>query len=727
MSMNNEMSLIFDYVEKTFNLGKSGRSKMMLKQREFSVHRNVGSYIQEVLGSLILYQALMDYPEDKKKELNAILQRMGTQEDKRKEQKEEKDQLVSYISKRLLEHDDSLRIFPKWENKTDNYANLMSFKENFIDHIGVVRADYKFLKHFNMSVLKLCMNHIQMIVHQTKLKFVAENKVVTRQLDPEKVLRMKRWRPSGILLTSINSHEAEVKCLAAINDNTFVSGSQDGHVKYHSLPALSKNFIHNSVLDIDLNRGRSENDGKIHVNQLHHLKHINKLAVITNQNEIIICDEGKSSIATKLDSKSRVTAATVYDMDDFRSCIATVNTECDFLLWDLRKKEPAMQCNLTKIRGVPSSICRINKESTNMIATYKGYLISHDIRTNMALSTYRLIYDKKQIPIISVNQFVPHTKFKTLTDESGIITRENEDMLVALTYPSKCNQFSVFNAYPNSQLMRNPKLHFESGRLESETTRPTEVPMLEEVTQKEKILDINAFSNDQFEYFKDIVMNDRHKFCLGEAFKIRTVDSIVNLYTDIFHRPMLNIKEECLNNFTSVMQTLSAMGDCNMTINKLLFIPNTKVSRDIQIDNIILAAGTDKNIRFMNLGNEFENFNPLQEDFDAFNCYHLSNMDNMHRHFKYSYSHDLCLLKESVLASGPGNAGPTMDPIWDNSSQGSSRNGLSFYHNNFLSQRKTSDTLPGHSAAIKDMILMEHNEALLLVSCGDDGTIKVWL
>jgi WD40 repeat protein len=725
--MSIQMSMIFDYVDKTFTT-KSTKSKMMLKQRDFMVHRNVGNYIQEVLGSLILYQALYDYPEDKKKKLNEILERMGNQEDKRREQREEKEQLVNYISARLLEHDENLKIFPKWENKTDNYANLMSFKENFIDHIGVVRADYKFLKHYNMSVLKLCMNHIQMIVHQTKLKFVAENKVEKKSLDFERVSRLKRFKPEGILLTSINSHEAEVKCLAIINDNTFVSGSQDGHVKYHSLPALSRNFIHSSVLDIDLNRGNPNPEEKVKVNQLHYLKNINKLAVVTNQKEILICDEGKSAISTRLDSRARVTAATIYDMDDFRSCIATVNTECDFLLWDLRKKEPAMQCNLSKIRGVPSSICRINNESTNMIATYKGYLISHDIRTNMALSTYRLIYESKQIPITSVSQFIPHTRFKNLTDEFGNLTRENEDMLVTLTYPSKCNQFSIFNAYPISQLARNPKFHFESSRVETETTRPTELPILEDVTQKEKILDINAFSNERFEYFKEIVMNERSQFCLGESFKIRSVDSIVALYTDIFHKPKLSIKEECLSNLTSVMQTLSAMGDCNMTINKILSIPDSKVSKDIAIDNIILAAGTDKNIRYLNVGNEFDNFNPMQEDYGTLNGYHLSNMDNQYRSFKYCYSHDTCLFKETVLSSNAthqSNATESMSEISPGNS--GSKFGLSFYHNNFLSNRKTSDTLPGHSASIRDMIVMEHEEALLVVSCGDDGAIKVWL
>ena len=54
------------------------------------------------------------------------------------------------------------------------------------------------------------------------------------------------------------------------------------------------------------------------------------------------------------------------------------------------------------------------------------------------------------------------------------------------------------------------------------------------------------------------------------------------------------------------------------------------------------------------------------------------------------------------------------------------KNGMSYCHNCFLSQLKTTDTLPVHSAAIIDMIVMEHKSGLLVVSCADDGMIKVW-
>jgi hypothetical protein len=458
------------------------------------------------------------------------------------------------------------------------------------------------------------------------------------------------------------------------------------------------------------------------VKQLQYLKTINKLAAATNSRDIYICDEGKAVVASKLDCKSRVTATTVYDQDMLRGCLGTVNTECEYFLWDLRKKEPAMHCSLSKIRGVPSSICKTNNDTTNMIATYKGYLISHDIKTNMTTSTYRLIYDNNQIPIVSVSQFWPCTNFKNISESSS------KNMFVTLTYPSKCNQFSVFDTNQSSQLTRNPKLHFESGRLESETTRPTEVPIMEDVTQKEKILDINAFCDERFDYLKEIYMNPSNQFGLGKAFKIRSVDSIVNLYTDIFHKQKLSIKEECLKNFTSVMQTLSAMGECNMTINKILSIPNVAVPSQMTVDNILLTGGTDRNLRFINLGNDFENIDQLQSEYGPFNAYHLSNMDNVPRNFRFSYSHETCLLKEYALSGLGGSGMANLEGSMEGSnSSGQSRNGLSFYHNNFLSQRKTSDTLPGHSATINDMILMEHNEALLVISCGDDGTIKVWL
>ena len=122
-----------------------------------NIVRTLDNLIEEIANKDYIAQ-LQETKYQAEEELNKVREKLE-EEQEEKEQKEERDQLIKYIAERLVDHDESLRIFPKWENKTDNYENLIRFKEGLIDHIGVVRADYKFIKHFNMSVLKLCLNH----------------------------------------------------------------------------------------------------------------------------------------------------------------------------------------------------------------------------------------------------------------------------------------------------------------------------------------------------------------------------------------------------------------------------------------------------------------------------------------------------------------------------------------------------------------------------------------
>lgn len=689
---NEAMRLFLNYFDKNLNKTNDYRQKKVFKPREMAFSRSVPKYIQETLGSVVIYQILE----------RIYSGRIETEFEKVKDLTKEK--LLEKISQKLQEHRDKLIIHPYWPNKTDNYNALLKFKTEDADPIQNPRG-YKFIKQFNISVLKMCMNYLQMIVHQTKLNFVSERAYVDKPEDLERLTRLKKWRPTGTLLTSINSHEGPVKCLASVSKSVFVSGSHDGHVKYHSLPALSRNFIHNSVLDIDLSVEKTESGEQFKVNQLHHLKQASKLVIIGNSNDILLCPEGLSTVQSRFKSSGRVTAATLYNEDEFKSCIACVNTNCDFELWDIRQPKPAMVYELSKIRGVPSSICRISGEHTNMISTFKGYLLNHDIRTNLTMSTSRLIYEKKQIPVVSVTQFIPHTNFRNI---------ESKEDMVVLTYPSKCNQFSVFSTNVSSKAL-NPKIHFES-RQESKTSKPVEVPFLEEVTQKEIHLELGQVCEERFKYLEDLYLREDNNLGLGQAFSIRTVRSVAGLYNDQFHKEKLNIKRECLKNFSDVMQTLSSMGECNMTVNKVLSLPGRCASHPgLVVDNILLSAGSDKNIRFMAFDNDLEKVESFGEEFDVFNCYHLSNMDNQPRSFRYAYSQGTCLLKEALYTSG------------NKDSEGSQHFGLSKYHRDFLFNRKTSDTLPGHAASINDLVLVENKDCLFVVSGGDDGAVKVWI
>lgn len=705
MNMTEAMILFVSYIERKVTpkgeLGKSLRTS--LRPREFKETRNIGNYIQEVLGSVILYE-MLESDDKLRKELEKELEKDST-----------KDKLIDFIMKKLYEADDKLKVFPVWENATTNYEALSEFKQKYVDTIGMVRGSYKFLKQFNNAVVKICMNYLQMIIYQTRLNFVAENRTEIR----EDLDRLKKWRPLGILLTSINSHEGVVKCLAPLGDSVFASGAHDGFVKYHSLPAINKNFLHSSVHDVDLNKGRDQSEPMLQVNQLHYLKHVKKLAVITNSKDIIVCQESKPDLQIKLQSKARITAATIYDQDEYRNCIACVNTDCQFLLWDLRQKNPAIEFSFSKIRGVPSAICRLEKDSTNMISTYKGYILCHDIRSNTTMSTSRLTYEKKLVPVVSISQFNPLTSFKNFNDSS-------ERQFITVTYPSKCNQFSVFTVPGNIHRNFNPKIHFES-RTETKTSKPIEFPMLECVTSKEVVLNYDYVCDERFDYLNQLYLSQQNTFSLGKSFHLRSVKSIAGLYTDNFHLTKLAIKKECLKNFADVLQTQSSMGENNMTVNKVLSIPSSDVPMGTQMDNIFLTAGTDRNIRFMSLGNELEKIQSFGEEYESYNCYHLSNMDNQTRNFKYVYSRDTCILKESIGSSDSQQFTLSDAQSQSQVSMRNPRNGLSYYHNTFLSQRKTSDTLPGHSAAINDIITLEHKEGLFIISCGDDNSIKVWL
>ena len=688
------------------------QAKITLKRKTFKGPRNFASFIQEVLGAVVIYETL-PFEATMRIELLKELENDVT-----------KERFIEILSNKLKHLDGpSLSIYPRWENKPENYIKLMKFKEEFVDQVGIVRGNYRFVKQYNLAVLKLCMNYIQMFIYQTKKTFMTIKPASIRNDDNERLQRLKKWRPSGILLTSINSHEGPVKCLVPFADNIFASGSHDGHIKYHSLPALSRNFIHSSVLDIDLNSSEPEG-GRIKVNQMHLLKQIGKLAVVTNTEEILILHEGQSKVQSKLNTGSRVTAATVYDQNDFRNCIACVNTNCEFILWDLRQKNPALTYSLSKIRGVPSSICNMTGESTNIISTYKGYLMTHDVRTNLIINTRKLVYEKKQTPILSANPFMKHTKFMNMNDD-------NHKDLITLTYPSKSNQFSIFPIHFNTKLV-NPLIHFEQKN-ETKNSKPIEFPTLEDVTQTEASLDYESANDGRYEYLKQLTLNKDGIFKLGKAFYIRRAKDVLGLYTDPIHGAKLDHKKECLKNFSDVMQTLGSMGECNRTHNKILTLPTVKRSSDIKVDmeNVILTAGTDRNIRFMTMGNEFDKVS-VNEEYDWFNSYHLSNIDDQPRSFRYIYSQGTCILKESDLDSKLLSF--NLNEAYGESQQSfkNPKNGLSYYHNSFLSQRKTSDTLPGHSSGINDILIMEYKidqngSSNIVVSCSDDSTVKIWI
>jgi hypothetical protein len=352
-----------------------------------------------------------------------------------------------------------------------------------------------------------------------------------------------------------------------------------------------------------------------------------------------------------------------------------------------------------------------------VVGTYKGYMISHDLRANSCTNLRRLMLDKKHLPILGVSQFQPQSRFRHI----GI-----KDELVSLIYPSNNNEFSVFRSNDFSSKMI-PKIHFYSSKEESRTSAPLLIPHLEDVTSTELYIDYDTQCQGKYSLFQDWVLDDNCIFRLGRSFEVRTVDTIVSLYTEPFHNNILGVKQQWISEFEKAMKTLSTLSDYKNTTYKLVNLP-TQVFRSpsTQVDNVILTGGTDRNLRFLNFGNGYSSTNSHHESIDKeqgnLTCFHLANTDNNPRKYKYTYSGDSLLVKEEI--GSPTDSFPVIEDM--TASYTNLKNGLSFYHNSFLYKKKTAHTLPGHTAAIRDIITVESENDILVITAGDDHAIKIW-
>jgi hypothetical protein len=66
---------------------------------------------------------------------------------------------------------------------------------------------------------------------------------------------------------------------------------------------------------------------------------------------------------------------------------------------DSRVAKPVMTCEINKGRGVPTCLKKIRDTTINMVSTYRGYLLSHELRANLFTSIRKLENDQKPLPI----------------------------------------------------------------------------------------------------------------------------------------------------------------------------------------------------------------------------------------------------------------------------------------------------------------------------------------
>lgn len=138
---------------------------------------------------------------------------------------------------------------------------------------------------------------------------------------------------------------------------------------------------------------------------------LQKSLIMTNTNKLAFLDiEKNMKISSHWKSNSVIRDFEVYDYNNCRNCVSFINDLNEITTVDWRVKKPVQCCQLNKARGVTSSVNKlrgeryffyINKNSINLVGTYKGYLLSYELRANLCANMRRLYMDKKPLPITS--------------------------------------------------------------------------------------------------------------------------------------------------------------------------------------------------------------------------------------------------------------------------------------------------------------------------------------
>ena len=125
------------------------------------------------------------------------------------------------------------------------------------------------------------------------------------------------------------------------------------------------------------------------------------------------------------------------------------------------------------------------------------------------------------------------------------------------------------------------------------------------------------------------------------------------LYTDILNGNLeFLISASKLSLMTEHLSTVSSFEKQTEYFHSLtstLVVPSQwdNFSNDFFFDNIIISAGQDRNLRFLNLGNEFKYKATMSEEFKGLKCYLMSSADFKRRSYFYHYSGDICMIRES--------------------------------------------------------------------------------
>ena len=275
-----------------------------------------------------------------------------------------------------------------------------------------------------------------------------------------------------------------------------------------------------------------------------------------------------------------------------------------------------------------------------LVGTQRGFIDVLDLRKRLYLENFYLQRGTESLPVNGIQPFIPTSRF------ANDLGKQNEDHYL-IHYPSHFQEFSVFSLPPlqkSEKEERTPLLHFqaENSRISNSTLRQTEIPHISRL-KPANLVDINYRLNAE-----GLLLSRR----LLDAQGLLARDP--SLYTETLRVNLdFLLSQNKLHLMASQFQGAGAFerrSDYYHSVSCLATAPSRpQIGQSVSFDNMIFSAGEDRNIRFLNFGNELKIRAPMSEDFKGHKSYLLSNSDFRKRAFFYHYSGDVCLLRESFL------------------------------------------------------------------------------
>ena len=606
--------------------------------------------------------------------------------------------------------------FNKKPEKMD-FSEILKLKELLIEKIKKAGEDLNQI--YNREIFYSVFYFFEEFIKNFNLKnfyFEIKNEKIINTVS------LRQIQPKGNLVSTIYGAKGAIKSLSKGYKDIFLAGTSKGEVITYNLDNLKKNvptLLHQKYVF----------NNKDNILKVLAFENDPKALVVTKNGKIYNYDIEKNTLISKWTTDDEISDVSLMDptLSSISDSFIVSEISGNISVFDIRKPERCNSIKMGALLGIPKTLAGTKMFNQTYIGTLRGFLTRYDLRKNLFGECFQLYRKNKVLPIYTASEFIPSTEFQNF--------EMDQDYLV-LSYPSKKNEFSIFNLGSEQNFYnenRLPKLHFYSDLSDDQSGEIVEIPYLV-LHDEQSIMNIKR----DYQYNSSTILN---KLSMkDDIFKSRPENYLKCL--DHHLKSLINKnKISKLNNLTSDKDIFFKLEKYTKSLRKIISLPNYHTllnSKKIELDNILFTCGDERNIRFINFGNTFKIQKPLLRNSGNLRCYHLSNSDLIERSFNFYYTGDVCVIKEQAGKSI--NKKKKIEKIENafgvirNFDDGIHDNGLSDiqnynFGNKFNLKKKAfgkSLATPSHSHSINDIFLQNYDKKFYIISGSEDGLIKIW-